>query len=116
MKLRKPCEHGRYDRHRIEGHLAVGDLTRCPGGEFLADDTLVIDPSEPVTLEMFKRLIELGVAEVHDCAEYTKTYLLVRGDGARLKCEWIPQADALAVREGTGCDRKTGTRKSGDAL
>ena len=38
MRLRKPCEHGRYDAHGVpyKGH-------NCPGGEFLADDALVIE-------------------------------------------------------------------------
>lgn len=100
MRLRRPCEHDLYDPHIMPAGLYGFGPSSCPGGEFLADDTLIIDPSEPVTPEMFKRLIEIGVAEVHDCAEYTQTYLLLRGDGARLKCEWIPQTDALAVREG----------------
>lgn len=35
MRLRKPCQHGRYDAHREFG----ADFA-CPGGEFLTDDAL----------------------------------------------------------------------------
>lgn len=40
MKLRQPCEHGRYD-----GHEMPRDLD-CRGGEFLAPDALVIEKEQ----------------------------------------------------------------------
>lgn len=47
MKLRRECEHGQFDPHRFlqpgghpESSIAYAD---CAGGEFLAEDTLVIE-------------------------------------------------------------------------
>ena len=43
MKLRKPCEHDRYEAHYYDkDDVGFGPL-HCPGGEFLADDALVIE-------------------------------------------------------------------------
>lgn len=41
MRLRRPCEHGFYDKHVTLFDPEVGPISRCPGGEFLTDDTLV---------------------------------------------------------------------------
>lgn len=40
MRLRKPCEHGKYDRHQARN---FGKQMVCPGGEFLPEGALVIE-------------------------------------------------------------------------
>lgn len=47
MKLRKPCEHGKYDAHPFDVETWLNPKL-CLGGEFLAEDSLVIekDPDE----------------------------------------------------------------------
>lgn len=47
MRLRRPCEHDRYDEHFVaipdtQWSRPEGD---CPGGEFLPEDALVVDPN-----------------------------------------------------------------------
>lgn len=41
MRLKRPCEHGMYDGHRQWG--ADGEEWPCTGGEFVADDALVVE-------------------------------------------------------------------------
>lgn len=57
MRLRKPCEHGRYDSHYLDDPRRA---PQCPGGVFLAEDALVI---EKVDGEWPKSMIERIVAE-----------------------------------------------------
>lgn len=49
MIARKPCEHGRYDRHRLEGHLNVGDSAFCEGGVPVRADAMSKMSLRPVT-------------------------------------------------------------------
>lgn len=45
MRLRKPCEHERYERHWWPpDHRSL--FPNCPGGEFLLEDALVIEKVE----------------------------------------------------------------------
>ena len=42
MRLRKECEHGRWDAH----YGATSFIEPCPGGEFLPEGALVIEKVE----------------------------------------------------------------------
>lgn len=76
MKLRYPCkEHGRYDAHiestpikvrsgqhfDLRGVLIDEEGLHCPGGEFLADDALVIEKVDGEWPAWFLRLIRPGL-------------------------------------------------------
>lgn len=61
MKLRRECEHGQFDPHRFlqpgghpESSIAYAD---CAGGEFLADDTLVIEKVDGEWPEWFVKAL-----------------------------------------------------------
>lgn len=43
MRLRKPCQHGRYDSHYIDDPDDKYAGAMCAGGEFLPEDALVIE-------------------------------------------------------------------------
>lgn len=114
MRLRKPCEHGRYEPHpRIEPHLECGidgctTESVCPGGEFLADDALVRvawcaehqslilgrihDSDEPYCLVWTEAYSESTNPEMLpvDCREVQGTLIL----------ESLDPLDAFTVREG----------------
>lgn len=100
MRLRKPCEHGRYDPHGpMVGRgdsVTVYDFSECSGGEFLAEDTLVIETAMPAGRLERQRNDELRAAlgKGHMAPwEQDIERLLNRGDSI---------LDALAVREGEG--------------
>lgn len=42
MKLRQPCEHGKYEEHKVFADLPSNDFA-CPGGVFLPESVLVIE-------------------------------------------------------------------------
>lgn len=60
MRLRRPCEHGRYCEHYVGVIEWTDHPIWCPGGVFLAEDTLVV---EKVDGEWPKSMIERIVAE-----------------------------------------------------
>lgn len=41
MRLRRPCEHGRYCEHYVGVIEWTDHPIWCPGGEFLADDAVI---------------------------------------------------------------------------
>lgn len=45
MRLRRSCQHDRYDEHPWDDFGEVAVFT-CPGGEFLPEDALVIEKVE----------------------------------------------------------------------
>lgn len=59
MKLRKPCEHGYYDKHRYSPN---GDryFVTCPGGEFLAESDLLAEVSDAKLQEEWVRRTTKG--------------------------------------------------------
>lgn len=83
MRLRKPCQHDLYDKHYI-GPANFADRM-CPGGEFLTDDTLLLDPE-----------IQHLAFAILDGQRINIPY--------DLAAEWLARAvyqpDALTVREG----------------
>lgn len=84
MRLRRPCEHGRYERHN-DGHPGS-----CPGGEFLAEDTLTIGSLKTIIGETF--IEAMGWGESKPMAAL-QVYAV-----AELQAKAI--LDALSVREG----------------
>lgn len=51
MRLRSPCEHGRYDKHLFEPFDLKGLVSECPGGVFLADISDLIKKALVTSLE-----------------------------------------------------------------
>lgn len=96
MRLRKPCEaHGLYDAHIFETFSITSSYPApiengfCPGGEFLTEDTLVIEKvdgewPEAVIDDLFGPIYyHFGSEDAPECRDLAVRLL-----------------DALTVREG----------------
>lgn len=100
-RLKRPCVHGMYCGHPFGGEWnAEGEHGRCPGGEFLAEDALVV---------IAKALHAIDVKEAKRPVDFPAWQLVATDD----ESPWHRRARvALAVLEGGEpvplCDRCAG--------
>lgn len=91
-KLKYPCEeHGLYDEHGVwvTNHIRK----TCPGGVFLAEDTLVIEKAPIEELHARIKDVEVLAYDGHHYSGASAAHLISPDELGRI-------LDALAVREG----------------